>query len=59
MKTADAWTCTMHPDFKSARPGFCPKCGMSLVSESSFQAREKAPVKERAAPREPDKGHCC
>jgi hypothetical protein len=25
------YTCPMHPDVKSDKPGKCPKCGMSLV----------------------------
>lgn len=25
------YTCTMHPDVKSNKPGTCPKCGMTLV----------------------------
>jgi len=24
------YTCPMHPEFKSAEPGKCPKCGMQL-----------------------------
>ncbi len=27
---AVAYTCPMHPEIRSARPGACPKCGMSL-----------------------------
>ena len=30
MKT---YTCPMHPEVKSDRPGKCPKCGMTLVEE--------------------------
>ena len=25
------YTCPMHPEVKSAGPGNCPKCGMTLV----------------------------
>ena len=25
------YTCTMHPEVKSEKPGVCPKCGMDLV----------------------------
>lgn len=25
------YTCPMHPEVKSATPGKCPKCGMTLV----------------------------
>jgi len=28
---AAVYTCPMHPDVKSDKPGKCPKCGMALV----------------------------
>lgn len=28
---AVAYTCPMHPEVRSAEPGTCPKCGMTLV----------------------------
>jgi hypothetical protein len=27
------YTCTMHPEIISAKPGDCPKCGMTLVKK--------------------------
>jgi Cu+-exporting ATPase len=27
---APVYTCPMHPEVRSDRPGFCPKCGMAL-----------------------------
>jgi Cu(I)/Ag(I) efflux system membrane fusion protein len=32
-KTADKeiYTCSMHPEVRSDKPGNCPKCGMKLV----------------------------
>lgn len=27
---ADVWTCPMHPEVTSDKPGTCPKCGMAL-----------------------------
>jgi P-type Cu+ transporter len=26
-----SWTCPMHPEIVSSKPGSCPKCGMALV----------------------------
>jgi hypothetical protein len=34
------YTCTMHPEVLSDKPGKCPKCGMTLV--------KKEPVKKKA-----------
>lgn len=30
-KPASSYTCPMHADVKSGKPGACPKCGMNLV----------------------------
>ena len=27
------YTCTMHPEILSDKPGKCPKCGMTLVKK--------------------------
>lgn len=29
--TKQVYTCTMHPEVHSDKPGDCPKCGMKLV----------------------------
>ena len=29
--TATQYTCTMHPEIRSDKPGQCPKCSMKLV----------------------------
>ena len=29
------YTCTMHPEIHSTKPGNCPKCGMKLIKEKS------------------------
>ena len=31
--SAGTYTCTMHPEVKSDKPGKCPKCGMELVKQ--------------------------
>jgi len=33
------YTCTMHPDFISDKPGKCPKCGMTLVKKTDTQKK--------------------
>ena len=33
MKDSVIYTCTMHPDVVSDKPGKCPKCGMDLVQK--------------------------
>jgi len=30
---ATVYTCPMHPEVRSGKPGRCPKCGMKLVPE--------------------------
>jgi hypothetical protein len=32
--TGIQYTCTMHPDVLSNKPGTCPKCGMELVEKN-------------------------
>ena len=32
------YTCPMHPEVRSERPGKCPKCGMDLVAKPSRPA---------------------
>jgi len=27
------YTCPMHPDVNSDKPGKCPKCGMDLIAK--------------------------
>ena len=34
------YTCSMHPEVQSAKPGNCPKCGMRLIKE---KAKAKLP----------------
>jgi hypothetical protein len=32
-KTGTRYTCPMHPEVVSNKPGKCPKCGMALVEK--------------------------
>ncbi len=34
---AVSFTCSMHPEIISDKPGTCPKCGMDLVQKTSVQ----------------------
>jgi CopA family copper-resistance protein len=35
------YTCVMHPEIHSAKPGNCPKCGMKLVKEKPKPVKQK------------------
>jgi hypothetical protein len=37
-QAAMLYTCKMHPDVLSGKPGKCPKCGMNLVPKKSIAA---------------------
>ncbi len=37
---ASAYTCVMHPEIHSTKPGNCPKCGMKLVKEKQKETPE-------------------
>ena len=36
-KAPVTYTCSMHPEIKSDKPGTCPKCGMDLIQKASVQ----------------------
>lgn len=36
------YTCPMHPEIQSDKPGKCPKCGMNLVKKEAPASQEQA-----------------
>lgn len=38
--TTQQYTCPMHPEVISDKPGSCPKCGMDLVEKSASEPME-------------------
>jgi len=38
------WTCSMHPHYKSDKPGKCPECGMDLAPVYAETTASKAPA---------------
>jgi len=41
IKSSTGYTCPMHPEIHSDRPGSCPKCGMNLVPLSGEETDEE------------------
>ncbi|KIO78896.1 hypothetical protein TH53_00880 [Pedobacter lusitanus] len=39
MKMPVQYTCTMHPEVISNKPGKCPKCGMTLVKKTKAKSK--------------------
>ena len=39
------YTCTMHPEVLSDKPGKCPKCGMTLVKKVDAKKKPAAKMK--------------
>ncbi|MET4142062.1 heavy metal-binding domain-containing protein [Pedobacter sp. UYP1] len=33
------YTCTMHPEVISNKPGKCPKCGMTLIKKTTAKVK--------------------
>ena len=47
------YTCPMHPEIHSTKPGSCPKCGMKLIKDKPKPVKQKA-VQEKAKMNMPD-----
>lgn len=43
------YSCPMHPEVKSNKPGNCPKCGMKLVAQKATKPKTPAPAKKAPA----------
>ena len=43
------YTCSMHPEIKSDKPGTCPKCGMNLIKKKEQASPTKAKANAKAA----------
>jgi hypothetical protein len=43
MVTGVQYTCPMHPEVLSDKPGSCPKCGMDLVKKETSGKMETMP----------------
>jgi Na+-translocating ferredoxin:NAD+ oxidoreductase RnfG subunit len=41
MDSDEMYTCKMHPDVISDKPGKCPKCGMTLVKQKMTDKQMK------------------
>ncbi len=42
------YTCVMHPEIHSPKPGNCPKCGMKLVKEKPKESHENMQASDSA-----------
>ena len=42
-KQSVTYSCPMHPDFKSKKPGRCPKCGMTLRPDTPAPTPQPSP----------------
>ena len=41
METMKMYTCPMHPDVTSDKPGKCSKCGMALVEKKEDHSKHQ------------------
>lgn len=50
----DYYTCPMHPEIHSPKPGNCPKCGMKLVKEKRKPMQKPKPPVKNEKPADKD-----
>lgn len=57
------YTCPMHPEVKSDKPGKCPECGMKLekkvMHKEKMEHKEQMMQKEKMMHKEAEGKHCC
>jgi CopA family copper-resistance protein len=51
------YTCPMHPEVQSSKPGTCPKCGMALVRQKSKATVPKAVPAKKTPAKKPDEAN--
>ena len=56
MKMQMEYTCPMHPEVQSEKPGKCPKCGMALVE---VKKEKKSMMKHKMKAMKDGKYDCC
>lgn len=57
--TTVTYTCPMHPEVTSDRPGKCPKCGMLLETKAAKQTVYTCPMHPEISANEPGKCPKC
>lgn len=55
-KIQTKYTCPMHPEIKSSKPGTCPKCKMDLVE---VKKEKKSLMKQKMQAMKDGKYNCC
>lgn len=58
-KNSVYYTCPMHPDVKSDKPGKCPKCGMDLKEMDNVAISYTCPMHPKVVSDEPGKCTKC